>query len=215
MSIAIAPLDVRSRPVAARNSAKRAIDVAVAVLALIVFAPLMLLTALAVWASGPGPVIFRQTRIGLDGREFSILKFRSMRPDAEARLRELASRNEREGPVFKVRRDPRCTTVGRVIRRCSIDELPQLINVLAGDMSLVGPRPPLPHEVARYDHIAKRRLAVRPGITGAPQVAGRGDLPFGQALALDLDYIDGWTIGIDARILARTVTAVLTCRGAY
>ena len=162
-----------------------------------------------------GPVLFRQTRIGRDGRPFSCLKFRSMVIEAEQLRAELEVNHERSAVLFKMADDPRVTRPGRLIRRLSIDELPQLWNVLRGQMSLVGPRPPLPHEAARYGSDMSRRLRVRPGMTGLWQVSGRSDLSWDETVRLDLYYVDNWSMVQDLNILARTVSAVLSSRGAY
>jgi exopolysaccharide biosynthesis polyprenyl glycosylphosphotransferase len=193
---------------------KGAIDLTAALLLLLIAAPVMLVVAIAVRTDG-GPVLFRQTRVGLGGREFQVLKFRSMVVDAEARLATLKSSNEGAGLLFKMRHDPRITRVGRVIRRYSLDELPQLFNVVGGSMSLVGPRPPLPSEVAGYERAAQRRLLVKPGITGLWQVSGRSDMSWEQAVRLDLRYVENWTLALDAQILLRTIRAVLRGDGAY
>ncbi|NUM43485.1 MAG: sugar transferase [Anaerolineales bacterium] len=199
----------------ASQGLKRLLDVGVSGLALIVFSPLLLLTALAIKLDSPGPVFFKQTRVGKWGRLFGIYKFRSMYTDAEKRKQELAAQNEATGPVFKMKRDPRITRVGRVIRKLSIDELPQLINVLRGDMSLVGPRPPLPKEVDEYEYHQRRRLDAVPGITGLQQVSGRSDLNFEQWVAFDVTYIEQQSLWFDIKILLKTIPAVLTGRGAY
>jgi lipopolysaccharide/colanic/teichoic acid biosynthesis glycosyltransferase len=159
--------------------------------------------------------LFRQQRVGRDGRLFTILKFRTMTDDAEDRIDQLADLNEAGHHLFKIRRDPRVTRVGRLLRKWSIDETPQLWNVVRGDMSLVGPRPPLPREVARYETWHMRRLRVRPGITGLWQVSGRSEVPFDEAVRLDLFYIENWSVGLDLTIMARTVRAVLGGNGAY
>jgi len=160
--------------------------------------------------------VFRQTRVGVDGAEFTLYKFRSMVTGADALVTALVSDDDdARGPLFKMRDDPRVTRVGRVIRRFSVDELPQLVNVLRGDMSLVGPRPPLPREVAAYDRTAHRRLLTRPGLTGAWQVSGRADLDWEEGLVIDLLYVENWTLSGDLAILGRTVGAVLRARGAY
>ena len=159
--------------------------------------------------------MFRQRRVGLDGAEFECLKLRSMGIDAEAQLAQLAAANESAGVLFKIKNDPRITRVGRFIRRYSIDELPQLWNVLVGEMSLVGPRPALPSEVERYDEDTKRRLHVRPGLTGLWQVSGRSSLSWEDTVRLDLYYVDNWSVGRDVSILCRTVRAVLGKDGAY
>ena len=195
--------------------AKRALDITVAAVLLVLAAPLMLLIALAIKLDSPGPVIFRQRRVGKDGRLFTFYKFRGMVADAEARLHEVAHLNEVDGPIFKSRRDPRVTRVGRVLRRTSLDELPQLWNVLRGDMSLVGPRPPLPTEVTRYEPWQRDRLLVPGGITGLWQVSGRNLLGFEDMVRLDLEYITRWSLWLDLRILLRTILVVLTARGAY
>ncbi|MDX1450360.1 MAG: sugar transferase, partial [Acidimicrobiia bacterium] len=194
---------------------KRVIDIIGATLALAVLSPVLLITALAVRLSSPGPVIHRQIRIGQDGEPFIFLKFRSMYIDAEHLKKSLTQYNEAEGPIFKIRQDPRITPVGRWIRKLSIDEMPQLLHVLTGRMSLVGPRPHLPEEVAVYDGEARRRLAVRPGVTGIWQVSGRSDLDFETWIAMDLEYLDHWSLWLDLKLMARTFTAVLSGRGAY
>ncbi len=194
---------------------KRLMDRTLALILLVVALPLLAAVALAVKVGSPGPVIFRQARIGVDGRAFQMLKIRSMVVDAEARLTELEDENDSSGPTFKMRRDPRVTAVGAVIRRYSIDELPQLWNVVRGDMSLVGPRPPLPSEVDSYDADAMRRLRVRPGMTGLWQVSGRSDLSWEESLRLDLRYVDNWSMALDLQILWRTWRAVIGRSGAY
>ncbi|NJC65781.1 sugar transferase [Planosporangium flavigriseum] len=178
--------------------------------------PAMLVIAVLIRATSNGAALFRQRRVGRDGREFTLYKFRTMSVDAETRLGGLLSRNERaDGLLFKMRADPRITRVGRFLRKYSLDELPQLINVLTGDMSLVGPRPPLPHEVARYDDTVWRRMRVKPGLTGLWQVSGRSELSWADSVRLDLSYVDNWSPALDARILLRTVSAVLKGTGAY
>jgi exopolysaccharide biosynthesis polyprenyl glycosylphosphotransferase len=177
--------------------------------------PVLLAVALSVRCTSRGPVLFRQVRVGRDGRQFRIFKFRSMYVDAEARLAELRHLNEHDGVLFKIRDDPRVTRVGRYLRRFSLDELPQLLNVLLGQMSLVGPRPPLPAEVAEYADDVRRRLAVKPGMTGLWQVSGRSDLPWEEAVRLDLRYVENWSLSLDLVILLRTMTAVVRSSGAY
>ena len=177
--------------------------------------PFMLVVAGAIRLTSKGPALFRQTRVGVDGREFTMLKFRSMVVDAEARREDLMGLSDGNGVLFKMRDDPRVTRVGRVIRRLSIDELPQLINVVRGDMSLVGPRPPLPEEVAGYSDDATRRLKVRPGVTGLWQVSGRSDLSWEESLRLDLRYTDNWSFALDLQILWRTLRAIMRGSGAY
>ncbi|WP_413248303.1 sugar transferase [Sinomonas flava] len=194
---------------------KRSVDIVASLAILAVLSIPMLLVALAVFVDDPGPVIFRQTRIGRAGKPFQMLKFRSMIVDAEARLKELQRDNEGAGLLFKMKHDPRITRLGRVLRRYSIDELPQLINVLRGEMSLVGPRPPLPSEVAGYDDFAHRRLLVKPGITGLWQVSGRSDLSWEDSIRLDLYYVENWSLTQDFMIVLRTLRAVVGKSGAY
>ena len=182
---------------------------------LLLLLPVFLLLALAVRLDSPGPILFVQNRVGRDGREFPFFKFRSMVADAEARRVGLEARNERSGPVFKMRGDPRVTRVGRVLRKYSLDELPQLLNVLRGDMSLVGPRPALPAEVAQYTPRQRQRLHVTPGLTGLWQVSGRAGLTFERSIELDLFYIQRQSLWLNLRILALTVPAVLSAEGAY
>jgi exopolysaccharide biosynthesis polyprenyl glycosylphosphotransferase len=198
-----------------KSSLKRVLDVTVAIIAIILTAPIMLITAIFIKLESPGPVIFKQVRVGKDGEHFYCYKFRSMYVDAEQRLRELQAKNEADGPVFKMKRDPRVTRVGRVIRKLSIDELPQLFNVLKGEMSLVGPRPALPSEVAKYTYEQIGRLHAIPGITGLQQVSGRSDLDFKRWVELDLQYIAEQSIWKDIEILLRTIPAVILGRGAY
>ncbi|RNM17316.1 sugar transferase [Nocardioides pocheonensis] len=195
--------------------AKRSFDLVVAAVLVAVLSPLLLLVALMVRLQDGGPVLYRQRRVGADGAEFDMIKFRSMVVDAEARLADLAHANEQDGVLFKIREDPRVTTVGRFIRKFSIDELPQLFNVLRGEMSLVGPRPPLVNEYEQYEQDTHRRLLVRPGMTGLWQVSGRSDLPWSEAVRLDLYYVDNWSMVIDLVIMVKTVKAVLVTRGAY
>lgn len=197
------------------RSLKRILDVTVASIALLGTAPIMALTALLIKLDSPGPVLFRQVRVGKDGEQFYCLKFRSMFIDAERRKAELIARNEADGPVFKMKNDPRITRVGRVIRKLSIDELPQLFNVLKGEMSLVGPRPAIPTEVARYTFEQLGRLHAIPGITGLQQVSGRSNLDFKRWVELDLEYIAEQSIWKDIEILIKTIPAVIFSRGAY
>ncbi|RFU23041.1 sugar transferase [Geodermatophilus marinus] len=194
---------------------KGGIDRAAAAVALLLLAPVLLAIAVAVRADSPGPVLYRQERIGVNGRPFTILKFRSMVVDADRQVAALAGQNISDGLLFKMRVDPRVTPVGRWLRRFSLDELPQLLNVLAGSMSLVGPRPPLPAEVARYDTSVSRRLLVKPGLTGLWQISGRSDLPWEDAVRLDLRYVENWSLALDVLILAKTVRAVVASSGAY
>lgn len=193
---------------------KRTLDVAIAVVMLFLAAPVLSLVALAIKLSSRGSVLFRQTRCGLNGREFTLYKFRTMVEGAEEQQRELLHLNEMNGPVFKVRKDPRVTALGRLLRRFSLDEFPQLWNVLRGDMSLVGPRPPIPEEVAQYERWQRRRLAMKPGLTCLWQISGRNNLDFDRWMELDLEYIDSWTPSLDLKILWRTIPAVISGRGA-
>ncbi|MEU7688879.1 sugar transferase [Microbispora hainanensis] len=196
-----------------RRLVKGVFDRLVAAVALVLLAPLLAAVAVAVRVTSPGPALFRQRRVGRDGVEFTILKFRTMWRDAEARKIELVS--DADGVLFKVRRDPRVTPLGAALRRYSVDELPQLINVLRGDMSLVGPRPPLPEEVARYGDDVRRRLVVRPGLTGLWQVNGRSDLSWEESVRLDLRYVENWSLMLDLQILWKTWSAVARGAGAY
>ncbi|MNX62623.1 UDP-glucose:undecaprenyl-phosphate glucose-1-phosphate transferase [compost metagenome] len=220
-SVAPAPLIVLAPPLHAslRGRArffKRTMDVVGALWALVLLAPVLLLVAIAIKLDSPGPVIFRQRRVGLNGREFDMYKFRSMARDAEARKAELMAFNEvKDGPIFKIKQDPRVTRVGRFIRRTSLDEFPQFVNVLLGQMSLVGPRPPVPEEVARYTPEQRQRLSVMPGATGLWQVSGRSELSsFRSMLALDLQYIRSWSMWQDILILLKTVKVILRMEGA-
>lgn len=197
-----------------RGMAKRAFDVVVAGVALIVLAPALAVIAVAVKLNSPGPVLFAQERVGRRGRPFQVLKFRSMVVDAEEMLAELRERNESDGPLFKMTDDPRVTSVGRFLRKTSLDEIPQLWNVVRGDMSLVGPRPALPSEAEQWSPELRNRLRVRPGITGMWQVSGRSSTSFEEYARLDLFYIDNWSFLTDMAILARTVPAVLRKEGA-
>ncbi len=194
---------------------KRLLDILASGIGILAISPLLLGTALLIKLEDGGPVLFKQVRSGLKGRKFPMLKFRSMCVDAEKKKAELMHLNEMEGPVFKIKHDPRITKIGRFIRKTSIDELPQLFNVLVGQMSLVGPRPPLPSEVAQYKPTHRRRLSVRPGITGLWQVSGRNEISdFDQWMALDLEYIDTWSLWLDIKILFKTVPVVLLHKGA-
>jgi exopolysaccharide biosynthesis polyprenyl glycosylphosphotransferase len=199
----------------AQAAAKRACDVVVSAVGLLVLLPLFAVVAAAIKATSPGPVIFRQERVGLRGRPFTLLKFRTMCAGADLMLEDLRDRNEADGPLFKLRQDPRVTRVGAILRRYSIDELPQLWNVLRGEMSLVGPRPPLAGEVALYEEWQHDRLEVRPGITGLWQVSGRSELSFEDYVRLDLFYVENWSIAYDLFILSKTVPLLVSTRGAY
>jgi len=182
---------------------------------LLLLAPLVALVAVLVKLTSRGPVLFHQVRIGRDGRPFRMIKFRSMVAGAEMRRDALLDRNEHDGLLFKIKDDPRVTSIGRHLRRYSIDELPQLWNVVRGDMALIGPRPPLPSEVARYGGDIGRRLMVKPGITGLWQVSGRADMSWTEAVRLDLYYVENWSLALDITILAKTAKTVLTGHGAY
>jgi exopolysaccharide biosynthesis polyprenyl glycosylphosphotransferase len=202
-------------PVASVSWLKRAMDVLLVGAGLLVLAPLFAVVALAIKLDSPGPVFFAQERVGKHGRRFRMLKFRSMKQGADQQLDTLRAKNEAIGPLFKIRQDPRITRVGRVLRRLSLDELPQLVNVLRGQMSLVGPRPPLPSEVDEYEDWQLGRLRAVPGLTGLWQVSGRSEVPFHDMVRLDLHYIRNWSLGLDLEILIRTIPAVLSSRGAY
>ena len=195
--------------------AQRGLDIAVAGAALLMLSPLLLLTALAIRADSRGPVLFRQTRIGHGGQPFTMMKFRSMRVSAEAERASVEAASDREGICFKARQDPRVTRVGRLLRRYSIDELPQLLNVLRGDMSVVGPRPALPQEVQAYPVRALARLAVKPGLTGIWQVSGRADIGFDKMIDMDLAYAGSRSLGLNMMLLALTARAIFAGRGAY
>ena len=212
------PLMHVGRPQAARSLrfTKRAFDLVATTIIVVLLSPVLVLTALAIKLGDGGPVIFKQRRVGTGGKVFELYKFRSMVVNAEQiRAQELEDKNESDGALFKMKRDPRVTPVGRFIRRFSIDELPQLFNVLKGEMSLIGPRPALENEVEKYKSHVRRRLDVRPGITGLWQVSGRSDLSWDDAVRLDLYYVDNWSLVQDIVILLRTVKAVISSRGAY
>ena len=194
---------------------KRAIDIVASSLGLVVLSPLLGLVAAAIKLDSPGPVLFRQVRVGKGGKHFVLYKFRSMREGAEQEQEKLAELNEATGPLFKIRDDPRLTRVGKIIRRMSIDELPQLYNVLRGEMSLVGPRPPVPKEVEAYLEWHKKRLEISPGLTGLWQVSGRSDLTFDEMVLLDIYYIENWSPALDTIITLRTIPRVLFGDGAY
>ncbi|MEM9463412.1 MAG: sugar transferase [Myxococcota bacterium] len=208
-------LNLRRTPTSeAKLAAKRILDFSGALLGIILTGPIMLVTAIIIRVTDPGPVLFRQVRAGRNGRSFTMLKFRSMVMDAEKKKAELMHLNEMDGPVFKIQRDPRITPIGRLIRKTSIDELPQLFNILVGDMSLVGPRPPLPSEVEQYKGWQRRRLSVKPGLTGMWQVSGRNQIDFEEWMQMDLDYIDNWSLWLDIKIILKTVPAVVLRSGA-
>ena len=193
---------------------KRLVDMIGAGTALVASAPLIGLAALAIWLEDGGPIFFKQTRCGLYGRRFSMIKLRTMCVNAEERKSDLIKLNEMDGPVFKLKLDPRITKVGAFLRRYSLDELPQFWNVVYGQMSLVGPRPPVPEEVVDYEISERRRLSMRPGITCIWQVGGRNEIGFSEWVKLDLQYIDSWSLALDIKILAQTLPAVVMARGA-
>lgn len=202
--------------IGASKTFKRMMDIILAVIALLLGSPVFLITAALVKFTSPGPIIFSQIRVGKYGRHFKFYKFRSMYIDAEARKAELLKNNESsDGVIFKMKRDPRITPVGRFIRKFSIDELPQLFNVILGDMSLVGPRPPLPSEVRAYTLEERKRLNITPGITCLWQVSGRSELPFSKQIALDKEYIASRSAFKDFLILLKTIPAILTGKGAW
>ena len=205
-------LSIRHKPV--QLAFKRLFDIAASGGALLVLSPLLVAVAVLVKVTSRGPILFRQVRVGQHGREFHMLKFRSMVADAEALKAKLMAKNEMTGPVFKMTRDPRITPIGRFIRKYSIDELPQLLNVLRGEMSVVGPRPPVPPEVAKYEAWQRRRLSVRPGLTCVWQVSGRNQISFDEWMYLDMQYIDHWSLAHDFELILKTVPVVLTGRGA-
>jgi len=202
-------------PFSWRTEAKRLMDLAVASVFLTISAPLFALVAIAIKLDSSGPVFFIQERVGLSKRRFRMIKFRTMSVDAEARMKDIEHLNEKTGPIFKIRNDPRITRVGRWLRKTSIDELPQLFNVLMGDMSIVGPRPLSVRDALRMEEAwQKRRFSVKPGLTCLWQVSGRSNLSFEQWMQLDLEYIDRWSLGLDASILLRTIPAIVLARGA-
>ena len=198
-----------------QNLITRLVDISLSVLLIVLGSPLWLCIALAIRLSSPGEIIYKQTRIGLNGRPFKVYKFRSMYKNADQVLAALWAKNEAQGPLFKMKEDPRITPIGKFLRRTSFDEFPQLINVIKGDMSLVGPRPPLPHEVAQYEEWQKGRLAIKPGMTGLWQVRGRSDISFDEGVLMDLYYIENWSLRLYFQILLRTIPVVLFSRGAY
>ena len=200
----------------AKRFEKRAFDFLFALAALIGTLPILVIAAIAIKTTSRGPVFYSSERIGIDGRPFAMLKFRTMVDGADEQIQQLLALNESDGGVlFKIREDPRVTSVGKILRRLSIDELPQFINVLKQDMSVVGPRPPLPREVMQYDGDVKRRLLVKPGVTGLWQVNGRSDLPWDESVRLDLSYVDNWSMASDFLLIAKTLKAVVASDGAY
>lgn len=196
-------------------AAKRVIDVLVSLVAMPLLVPLGLLVGVAIKLDSKGPVLYKQTRIGKDGTPFTMYKFRSMHRDADKMREKLDKLNEAAGPIFKIRKDPRITRVGAVLRKMSLDELPQILNVLRGEMSLVGPRPPLPNEVEKYSDYQRGRLVVKPGITCLWQIQGRSNLPFDKWVELDLEYIRRQSLWLDFKILIKTIPAVLKGTGAW
>lgn len=198
-----------------RRGGKRLLDVVLAAAGMVIALPLLAIAAVAIKLDSPGPVFHRATRVGRNGRRFTFLKLRSMRRDAEELRGLLLHRNITQGPTFKLHDDPRVTRVGRLLRKTSLDELPQLFHVLRGEMSLVGPRPPFPEEVEHYEPWMRRRLEVRPGLTCLWQIRGRSDLPFEEWMRLDVEYVERHSLALDIQILALTVPAVLSGRGAY
>ncbi|MBV8718294.1 MAG: sugar transferase [Chloroflexi bacterium] len=202
-------------PAASVSWIKRVVDLAATSLGLLLISPILLAVAIAIKLDSSGPVFYRQVRVGKNGRQFGMYKFRSMIVNADRKLSDLREKNEASGPLFKMKDDPRVTRVGKFIRRWSLDELPQLFNVMRGEMSLVGPRPPIPAEVDEYEEWQLGRLRAVPGLTGLWQVSGRSEVPFHDMVRLDLHYIRNWSIGLDIEILLRTIPAVLTNRGAY
>ncbi|MHB0875130.1 MAG: sugar transferase [Anaerolineae bacterium] len=209
-------LGLREPRISGLNRAlKRTVDVVSGLGGLLGLALIYVPVAIAIKLDSPGPVVYSQERVGRHGRRFMIYKFRSMREDADAQMRALLDRNEADGPLFKMRDDPRRTRVGKILRRLSLDEWPQFINVLRGDMSLIGPRPNRPYEVEEYKPWHRRRLDVKPGLTGLWQVSGRSDVPFDEMVLLDIYYIDNWSFFLDAKIAARTMLLPLLGRGAY
>ena len=215
--IAGVPIFVLDERIFLRSSRllKRSIDLAMGAVVLILVSPIIALVSVLIKLDSRGPVVLRQTRIGKGARPFTVFKFRSMREDAEALKGELSELNESQGPLFKIRNDPRMTRVGKVIRKLSIDELPQLINVMRGEMSLVGPRPPLPSEVDQYASWQRKRFEVLPGITGLAQISGRSDLSFDETLRFDFFYIENWSPLTDLKIILKTLPGVILGRGAY
>jgi len=193
---------------------KRLLDILTSLIALFLISPILLATAIVIWIDSSGPILFKQKRVGLNGRTFTFYKFRSMVKDAEQIRSRFGHLNEMSGPVFKIREDPRLTKVGKFIRKYSIDELPQLFNVLKGDMSLVGIRPPIPEEVEKYEGWQRRRLSMKPGITCIWQVRGRNQVDFDQWMKMDLHYIDSWSLKLDLKLLFKTIPAVLFKKGA-
>jgi len=203
------------RPPVAAVLVKRSLDMMIAVIIGLLSAPLMLFIAAAIKLTSSGPILFCHYRVGKGGRPFKFFKFRSMVVDAERLKADLMHHNEKDGPIFKMRCDPRVTPIGRWLRRYSLDELPQLYNVLIGDMSLVGPRPPVPSEVMQYQPWHLRRLSVTPGLTCIWQTSGRSQVSFDEWMQMDMHYIDNWNLALDLKLLCKTVKAVLLAEGSY
>lgn len=209
-------LDVKESPLFGwRRFLKRAFDLLIVFISLIILGLPMLIIAVLIKLTSKGPIFIRQQRVGRRGREFTFYKFRTMVDGADKMLEKLKKQNEATGPIFKMKRDPRVTTLGRVLRKFSIDELPQIFNVILGDMSIVGPRPPIPVEVAKYEEWHKQRLNITPGMTGLWQVSGRSDLTFEEMVKLDIFYIENWNMWLDLKVIMRTFGAVLFAKGAY
>jgi lipopolysaccharide/colanic/teichoic acid biosynthesis glycosyltransferase len=205
----------RAGPSAGALMAKRVLDVALAAAVLAASAPALAIAAVLIKLSSPGPAIFRQTRVGLNGRRFTVYKLRTMVEGAEQLLPSFAHRNVMSGPAFKDPDDARVTPIGRVLRRFSLDELPQLVNVLQGDMSLVGPRPLPVHEAVAISDVYRRRFRMKPGLTCLWQVSGRNDVKFAEWMKYDLDYVDGWSLWLDTKLLLKTIPVIVSGRGAY
>lgn len=214
-NIAIALDTTEDNPLATHFLAKRIFDITVCLLLLPIVLPIMVMLAIAIRLDSRGSVIFKQQRVGLWGQPFTCFKFRSMRIDAEEIKKQLMEQNEADGPVFKMKHDPRITSVGRIIRKLSLDELPQIFNVLLGDMSLVGPRPAIPCEVTQYTPRQLGRLNAMPGLTGLQQVSGRSDLDFEKWIEYDLEYVENQSLLNDIKIMLRTIPVVLLAKGAY
>jgi len=215
-SVAEEPMERRIEPkVITYRKRKRLLDIFGSLFLIVVLSPVMLVIALLVKLTSAGPVFYKSKRVGLCGRVFDFYKFRSMYADADARLKDVLAKNEKDGPIFKMQDDPRITRLGRFLRRTSLDELPQLFNVFRGDMSLVGPRPPLPNEVVKYDEYAIERLSVRPGMTCYWQIMGRSNLTFEHWMELDHRYLEEMSVWTDLKILIKTPLAVLKGDGAY
>jgi len=191
------------------------VDIVMSGLGIVVLSPFFLIVATLIKLTSSGPVLFKQKRLGLNGRKFVLYKFRTMYKGADKKLSQLEAQNEMGGPIFKIKKDPRVTPVGRILRKFSIDEFPQLFNVFVGHMSLIGPRPPIPKEVEQYESWHRRRLSMRPGITCLWQVSGRNKIDFNEWMKMDLEYLDNWSLWFDLKILIKTIPVVLFGIGAY